>query len=200
MIKPLRQAVIAAFKHMMEEYTTYHQYDAKKYAVVYRCQYSENLSGFVELRIVNNRDYVIPNVYWSKLNRLPEESCLNPGHLSQIEDNLSRLDSHEEVMLTRCEFGQPSNALALDHNTPSPEKLATLFASDTGGAHLAQLGFKSWRDATVLHDWDLIEELFPEHIEPSDIHYATANLISSLTETICEQYIPYLNGVAERLS
>jgi len=200
MIRVFKNVVISSFEQAMQGYPYFYKTKIKKDSVIFKRSFSENHVGFIELRIVNGRNYVIPNVYWSKLNRLPSETCLSNKVLSQLNRNFKLLDSYDEVMLSLCEFGEASSALKLNSNIPQYERLKNLYESEAGRNHVKMLGFASWPEAKILHEWDIIEEIFPNQIKQEDIHYATKSLIEKLVRTIHEEYVPYLEQVGDRLS
>lgn len=177
------------------------KYKSASNKLIFSRKYGEILTSYLEFQFYSDRDYVIPNLYWSKLNRLPSEDCVPLGGFTDYIGNLQVLDVREEIMLTACEFGLGTNAFNLAHSNAPFEKLEKLYDSDIGkrvSNEMTKLGLKNWRSEAILQSWGMLDELFPGSIDEHDILYATRALVDEIKDLLNAHYLPYLEQFENR--
>jgi|GEM_PF-3334561 len=166
-------------------------------SVIWECSQNDSISLYLQLRFIKGRDYVIPNIQWSKLNRFPSEDCITEEELEVAEDNLDILNERDEVWLSACEFGKFQNYIRLTNETPSEVRLAEIF-NDISEEALNEAGITDWKSDYTYHEWDMLDGLDSNVITEADAEYATNGLVQELKELISIQFMPYLIGVAEK--
>ena len=172
---------------------------AGRNSIIWEFKPNSSIRVFFQLQFIKGRDYVIPNIQWSKLDRFPSEDCINEEELDALEDNLALLDSYDEVWLSACEFGRVKNYIGLTHGKPNKQRLENILSSLSQEA-LIQANVTDWKHDTTFHSWDMIDSLDRTIVNECDAKYATSKLIQDVEELISKKYIPYLIRVVDRAS
>ncbi len=157
-----------------------------------------SLSVFIQLRFVKNRDYVIPSIQWSKLNRFPSEGCITEEDLFDSDSDLLGLDQFDEIWLTACEFGRQDDSFEIYHDTPGRERLEQIFNKKEHKKIIDDANITDWETDEIFHSWDMIEALFPSVLNREDAKYALDKMIAELEKFITAHFMPYLDGVVSR--
>lgn len=169
-----------------------------KNLMVYARRLDSGVNGFICIRFVKDRDYVIPTLRWSRLDELPEEEHMPVGN-DRVENYFQQFDDREELCLSLCHFGRSDNSIDIENFSPSLERLGEIFDKKEHAHILADWGIHDWRTDDMYHSWSMIETLFPDEINQRDIEYACNQVVDDLKETITEKFIPYINQLNTRL-
>lgn len=164
-------------------------------------RFSKRLENGVDVymlfRTFSDKDYIIPNFLWSKLRKIPTEDCIDLARYSKFKNDWSVLDGEEESFFSPIEFGCYSNAFGLDYAYLPFDRLHEAFSRDDAKDVMEFYQIEDWREETIFHSWDMIDELFPGFIKEEDVEAATRNMMKDVKDLVCfkyKEYFQYISG------
>ncbi len=157
-----------------------------------------NMSVFLQYRLIHQSCCIEPTVQWSTLHRFPDNWEFLFG---KDEYNLENFDHFEEVCLTARPFtGRAYACFDMAHKKPSMQRLKEIFGSEHAKETLLSFDIEDWRDMDIYHSWDIINELFPGILTTEDAKYAFGDSLDEIKDITHNHYIPYLESVVRRKS
>ena len=77
------------------------------------------------------------------------------------------------------------------------DRLHEAFSRDDAKYVMESYQIEDWREETIFHTWDMIDELFPGFIKEEDVEAATRNIMKDVKDLVCfkyKEYFQYISG------
>lgn len=149
---------------------------------------------FILIRFFSDKDYVIPNLAWSRKNKIPEEDGHDYAKYDAFRKNNSSLDDHDDVFLRATCFNYQKSWFSMPHKEPLPARIEEIFTSKSAIDTLKSIGLTEddWRNNDVFRCWSFIDITFPGQIRLEDIEFAMNPVLEQLKDLVVDHFAPYI--------
>ena len=156
---------------------------------VFKKQLDNGGALFVTLYIKTGRDHVTPSLQWSRDGAFPADE--ESQYFVKKDDRES--DDNGWLLAT---YFKSKGSYDLPYDTPSSERIEEITKNKKNAEVMFSHGMDDFPDDDGWwHDWEMIEEFFPDEITEEDVKYAVGTLAIDIISLIRESFLPYFKDL-----